>query len=972
MIGRDSSGTAMSSRPHGPDPVRVPAFRAGKTPLRLVLLVPFLLQLVAAVGLTGWLSFRHGWAAVDAAVSRLREELSSHIREYLEGYLETPHLINELNADAIALGQLDWRDPEQLGRHFWHQLSRFDNAAFIFFGSSLGGAAGAGRGIDGRTTVDHTDFDPARGLVSGTRYEYRAGPGGERAEQLRADPGFDARQRPWFKAAVEAAGPVWSDVYPLFSERTLAIAASRPVVDPRGELLGVLGVDLRLAGIDAFLRQLEIGRTGATFILERSGKMIASSTSETPLVAGASGRGPERLPAAASAEPLIGGTTWELLKRFGTLAEIDGDRQLVAEIDRERHFVQVAPLADGRSLDWLIVIVVPEADFMGPIAANRRRTIQLCVAAFVLATVLGLYTSRWIARPILRLSEASHAIADGRLDQTVKVEGVDELEDLAHSFNRMASQLKGSFEELERRVEERTAELKRAKEEADAANQAKSRFLANISHEIRTPLAAILGYVELLREQPETAGAAREYLRTIRSNGSHLNRLLSDLLDLSRIEADRLELDVKPCELAEILAQLGSAFEPQAAERGLELVIETPERLPWRFETDAVRLRQVLSNLLSNAIKYTESGEVRLTVSNAGEDGAAETVLVLRVADTGAGISEADQRRLFQRFTRLDASAERPAGFGLGLSITRQLTELMGGEVSVRSRPGEGSVFTVRLPVSGCEDWDLREGVHRQVTGSVLLTELPRLAGRVLIADDSESLQRLCQRMLQRWGLDCATANDGHEAVEQARDGRFDVILMDWHMPGLDGLEATVELKRSGVETPIVALTAAAMFGDREKCLAAGCDGYLMKPIDFKELHRLLEKILGPAVAVSAPGGAVLAQTGSVPAPAPEPVAEEEELADLVRDFVLGLPAKVTGLVAAFHKPDWRVFDAVVHRLVGTAGTYGLTEIFHAAEELERAGLAQDAKAVPPLLERLSAAVERAAASARIESGAAS
>ncbi len=968
----------MSSPSHQPSigsPVVDPVRPRAKLTLRWVLVVPFVLQLVVAVGWTGWLSIRNGRQAVAEVTSSLRDEVSIHIREYVESYLEVSHLINELNADAIAQGQLDFTNPVDLGRHFCRQFDQFPNAGFIFFGSSLGGSAGAGRYLDGTRTVDTTDVDPERGIVSGTRYEYLAGPNGERLEQLKADPGFDARERPWFKAAEAAKGPVWSAVYPMFAENALAMAASRPVYDEAGELLGVLAVDMRLAGINAFLRQLAVAKRGETFILDREGLPVASSMEEATLIAGTSGRGPGRLPAAASAEPLIGGTTWFLIGRFGSLAAIEGDHQLEFELQGKNQYVQVTELADGRGLDWLVVTVVPESDYMGPIADNQRRTILLCLVAFVLATLLGLWTSRWIARPIRRLNTASRALAGGDLQQRVTVEGVDELGDLAHSFNLMAAQLEDSFEALEERVEERTGELQVAKEAADAANRAKTRFLANISHEIRTPLAAVLGYVELLWDRHKTAEEAEDYLRTIRNNGGHLNQLLSDLLDVSRIEAGRLELDIKSSELAELLAYLSSAFEPQVRERGLDFEIETEDWLPWRFAVDGVRLRQILSNLLSNAIKYTEHGSVRLIVKSdveAQPDKAppspvmecSQATLTFEVVDTGVGISEEDQRQLFRRFTQLDtSSAQRPTGFGLGLSITRQLADLMGGEITVTSREGHGSTFSVRLPVTMCSEWAHSVREFQRLSSASTLFELTPIFGTVLIADDSESLRLLCWRILSRWGLECQIAVNGREVVEKAEHGHFDVILMDWQMPVMDGLQATTKLRRDGCTTPILALTAAAMFGDRERCLAAGCNSYLVKPIDFKELHRILNKMLQSPVEPAAIESAVERPiTASVLTP-PNDDGElfgDRELADLVRGFVQGLPTKVTSLRAALTAADWVGFDAAVHKLVGTTGTYGLSEIFEVAEALEQTGFRRDAESATLLLDRLAEAVDSA------------
>lgn len=937
-----------------------------RLPLRLILIVPFVLQLIAAVGLTGWLSIRNSHKAVDEVSSQFRRELASRIWEFLDQTLNLPHRINQLNADAIALGQLDPNDPAALGRHFRRQLAEFDRVSFIFFGSAAGGAAGAGIISDGTPVVDSTPVDPGLGLVSGTRFEFATDPAGNRLEQLKATPGFDARERPWFRAAMEAAGPAWTRVYPFFAEGSLAVAASRPVHRADGSLAGVLGAEFTLAQVGEFLNQMEIGLTGETFIVDRDGWLVASSTREPPFVLAPGGREQQRRLAVESGEEVIQATARHLEGVFGDLASIEGHQQLSFEIEGEDHFVHVAPLEDPRGLDWLIVVALPKADFMAAIDANTRTTIGLCLAGFLLALLFGILTSRWISRPILRLNEASQAIARGEMPGPAPMGRVRELSDLAAAFGRMADQLKASFQELETRVDQRTEELKTAVAEADAANQAKTRFLANISHEIRTPLAAILGYVELLSADRASPEEAAGFLRTIRSNGAHLSQLLGDLLDISRIEAGRLELDHQPCELAELLADLSSAFEARAQERGLALRIRTDSFLPWRFTADPTRLRQILSNLLGNAIRYTEEGSVTLSVhgeeplAESGGKPPEETYLTFVVQDTGVGISPRDQERLFQRFTQLEKPAGRlRGGFGLGLSITQQLTDLMRGSISVDSEPGRGSSFSVRLPVSQCSHWARSEQEYEAAPGRSQLADLPPVQGHVLIADDSESLRQLCGQMLQRWGLSWVGVADGRGAVQRAAQESFDVILMDWQMPVLDGLEATRELRRLGVAAPIVALTAAAMGGDREKCLAAGCSAYLTKPIDFKELYRLLRRLL-------ARGGTY----GTIPAEdlwLGRPVGEgepeasgDDELQQLRSRYIEGLPQQLTGLKRALDGRRWKEFNGQVHRLVGTAGTYGLAAIFRAAAALEEAGLEGDVNRSTELLSKLADAIDEA------------
>ncbi|MCH9649420.1 MAG: response regulator [Deltaproteobacteria bacterium] len=948
--------------------------RRRRLPLRLILIVPFVLQLMAAVGLTGWLAIRNSHKAVDEVSAQFRRELASRIWEFLDQTLELPHRINQLNADAIALGELDPQDPLALGRHFRRQLAEFDQVSFIFFGSPHGGAAGAGRIRDGTTVVDSTPVESGRGLVSGTRYEFASDADGNRLRQLKATPGFDARQRPWFVAATQAQGPTWTEVYPFFAEGSLAVAASRPIFAPDGRLAGVLVAEFTLAQVGDFLGHMELGQTGETFIVDRRGWLIASSTDEPPFLLGDSGQEQRRRLAVDSGEVLIRSTTRHLEALSGGLEAIDGHRQLNFEINGEAHFLHVAPLQDPRGLDWLIVVALPKADFMASIDANTRATIWLCGAAFLLALLFGVLTSRWISRPIQRLNEASQAIARGEKQPPVSVGRIRELSDLASSFDRMGDQLRASFQELETRVDLRTEELKSAVAEADAANQAKTRFLANISHEIRTPLAAILGYVELLSADRTSPEEAAGFLKTIRSNGAHLSHLLGDLLDISRIEADRLDLDVKGCELAELLADLSSAFEARAKERGLTLRIRADSFLPWSFTADPTRLRQILSNLLSNAIRYTEEGTVTLSVRSdasgpeispeeSAGSGPAETRLTFVVEDTGVGIRPVDQERLFQRFTQLEKPEGRlRGGFGLGLSITKQLTDLMQGSITVESEPGQGSRFQVQIPVESCSEWARSQLEYEAVPGYSLLAELPQVSGHILIADDSESLRQLCGQMLQRWGMSWVGVADGQAAVQRAAQEKFDIVLMDWQMPVLDGLEATRELRRLGVGTPIVALTAAAMGGDREKCLAAGCSAYLAKPIDFKELYRLLRRLL-------ARGGTYGTQPADDHWPSREDISKylaeddaddagDAELDRLRQSYLTGLPEQVATLRRALQGGEWKTFNGEIHRLVGTAGTYGLTQVFQAAAELEKVGLEQDAGSCRELLGRLVAAID--------------
>lgn len=938
--------------------------RRGRPPLAAVLVFPFLLQLALVVGLTAWFSIRHGEQAVEETTKQLRQEMGRRIQDYLLDFLDAPKLINEINAQAIALGELDWGSSVALGRHFRQQLDTFPSASFIFFGSRHGGAAGAGRQADPSplaadgdgsspgiiATVDTTPIDPDLGLVAGKRYEYRTDASGERGEMLRSDDGFDSRQRPWYQEAVTAGEAVWTSVYPLFIDHSLALATSRPVRDRQGELLGVVAVDLRLAGIQRFLSALQVGQTGQIFILERDGLLIASSTDEDLLVDPLRDDNWQRRLAGQSQAPLIRQTTESLLQHFGNLDAIQQNEQLTLELMDERHYVEVVPLRDGRGIDWLIVIAVPRSDFTGPLEVSRQRTLWLIGIAFLLAILLGWLTARWLTQPIRRLGLVARQLAGGRLGGRVDRGGSREIDELAGAFNSMAEQLQTSFEDLEQRVASRTEELNQAKETAEAADRAKSRFLANVSHELRTPLSTVLGYSELLAQDPLSSQDRHFFLDAVRQQGRHLSQLLGDLIDLGRIEVGSFELHPETCSLQDLLEQLRSLFAPQATDKGLQLTFDTLTAVPWSFRSDATRLQQILSNLLSNAIRYTRVGKVRCTVAVLA-DGTAEAVegtasdattarLRFEVTDTGIGIAPKDQESLFRHFVRLPAAeAAAATGFGLGLAITRQLCELMDGDIEIDSEPGVGTRFTLTLPIDQCSQWG--PAPPNEMSRDALHKTLPPLRGSILIADDSPHLRSLCQHMLEGWGLTCHLAKDGHQAVSMARQQSFDALLMDWQMPGLDGLAATRELRRLGVQVPIVALTAAAMAGDRERCLQAGCSHYLVKPIDFRRLNWLLQDLL---------------QTENLPA---SPI-DDSEVRSLALNLLEGLPGQLRQLRPLIETEDWTGLAAAGHRLAGTLGTYGLTAIADQATQLEEAAKKEQSEDCHQALLRIRIEVDNA------------
>jgi signal transduction histidine kinase/ActR/RegA family two-component response regulator len=434
----------------------------------------------------------------------------------------------------------------------------------------------------------------------------------------------------------------------------------------------------------------------------------------------------------------------------------------------------------------------------------------LCAAGLVLLTA-GLF--RWRVRRI-------HAWA-GQLEQTVAAR---------------TSELRQEIDE-HRQTEE---QLRHAKDAADAANRAKSEFLANVSHEIRTPMNGVLGMTRLALDGDLTS-EQREYLEMAHSSGQSLMEIINDILDFSKVESGRIELDPVPFSLRTFVRETLDPLALSATYKGLTLRSEMEATIDDALVGDVVRLRQVLVNLIGNAIKFTASGGVTVRVGTRERTDGHVTIDVA-VADTGIGIPEDKQALIFEPFRQADGSTTRRyGGTGLGLTICARLVEIMGGRISVESTPGAGSTFRFTAVLDRTIDSAAATGAH------VAPALRAWRALDVLLAEDNAVNQHLARRTIEKWGHRVAVVSTGRDAIDAAGRHRYDLILMDVQMPELDGFEATATIRareRDGLRVPIIAMTAHAMRGDRERCLDAGMDGYVAKPIDIARLRETIDDIV--------------------------------------------------------------------------------------------------------------------------------
>jgi signal transduction histidine kinase/CheY-like chemotaxis protein len=695
---------------------------------------------------------------------------------------------------------------------------------------------------------------------------------------------------------------------------------------PAGILQGALGLGLVARDLRG-----DLDAAGLRYaVVDRSSQVVFSSLADQPDLAIAGERG-------SLAQGPLARPWWSAALLDGPPARFDADaRHLVASIVDE-------------DTGWRAVVLQP----LRPI--ERLETLRSLVAALlVLAMIHGLQWlslrfadrhSRGLAAIVTRLREldlSGNAASLGELP----VHSSAELTELVHDFERAEQRLQDMHRtlrdsadalaalnrELEARVEARTAELRVALARAEHLAAAKASFLANMSHELRTPLSAILGYSEQGLREGAAPAEVRRCLQTVVRNGRHLLEIVNDVLDASKIEAGQLRVQMRPTAPLDVVGETVELLRQRAGEKGLELLLSAHWPLPAAVTADPLRLKQILLNLLGNAIKFTSAGFIAVRV---GAD-AADGHWSVEVEDTGIGMSDEQCERVFQRFEQADDSTTRRfGGTGLGLYISRQLARQMGGELSATSTPGAGSRFLLRLPIGMAPEW-IEEGAAFHRDEATAAMALPALRGRVLVADDVDDLRLLVRTWVEATGAAVLEAAHGEEACALVRGGGIDLVLMDMHMPVMDGPQAVATLRAEGFRLPIHACSADVMPEEVERFIALGCDGALAKPIDRGALYRVLARHLREAAAA---------------APAADPMAAA--LQAIRARFIGAAPAEREALAGALASGDTAALRKLAHRLKGSAGTFGFVDISAAAAALETA-LADD-DAVPARLQALDA-----------------
>lgn len=592
--------------------------------------------------------------------------------------------------------------------------------------------------------------------------------------------------------------------------------------------------------------------------------------------------------------------------------------------------------------------------------------------SFILLSLLRFLAGHLI-RPLNALSDLMRRAEAGESGIRVTPEGPRDLINMANAFNKMMTVL-----------EEREAELQRSRDQAVHTAQMKTQFAATVSHEVRTPLNGVVGMLELLKEMHLTK-PQRECVEVAWNSSHALIELINGILDFSKMEAGKLELEAIDFDLRELVEGVLDLLSRQAQQKGLQLGYLLAANVPSRIKSDPLRLRQVLINLVNNALKFTEQGEVAVHISGG------DFSLSVEVRDTGIGMDEEAARHVFESFTQADPSTTRKyGGTGLGLTICKQLVELLGGEIGLTSRLGQGSTFWFTIP---CQPGEVRppsppvqalQGARAGLSGKTprntaavspaLLSELPAVAleYRVLVVEDNRTNQMVVAGMLAMSGCHCECASSGREALEAVGQSRFDLIFMDCNMPDMDGYETTVRIrhieKALKQRTPIVALTANVQSGDVEKCHAAGMDDYLAKPITLIELRHMLEHWLPSSTVPGLTPPPVVQPPAATDGPLNMALFEKlrevlgPALQHAVTPYLEDMPIYLGQLEQAVKQGDPTSVVTIAHAIRGSSSNLGATRLALLAKEMEELALHGQMGSVSSLLPRLQHAFDAVAA----------
>ena len=834
--------------------------------LRTIFLVSLLFFCVVPAAVVGWVLYRSNAQTSDQLAAAIVRDVARRIQSDTEDHLRQAQVIfNGLvpsrgSPSELARARELAKNPELLEQTAFALTRMAPEGSYLYFGSAAGDFVGVepiGLDTQGATRVGIKKRDEA------ARQFYTAQFAGDRSGTVTPETKkYDPTARPWYVDAVAAGKRVFTPIYPAAAKKQLVITLSQPIYDEQGKVLGVFASEVYLKRLSELMQSLSISANGVAYLVDDQAFLVASSALGDILFAEVAGK-LERLRPSISPNAVVRASYADVIAQAsrGTVQGAVQDKALTGGADaslrriafgNDTLLVTSRPFGESDGLRWRLVVAVPESDFTASTQAAIEKTIAVIALAIALAAALAIGLAYRFTRRFRNLALATAQLGRGEVPPLQSHARVTEVQTLASALHGSAlalaqsrtalqdktTALQDANQHLEDRVADRTSELVTSREAALEAAKAKAAFLATMSHEIRTPLNGVVGMTTLLADTP-LSNEQRDYLHTMRVSSDQLLGVINDILDFSKIESGKLELEAEPLNLQATIEEACDMAAHRAREKGLELLADIDADVPQWVLGDVTRLRQVLLNFINNAVKFTANGQIVVSAHASRAPGETDSgapqnavLLEFRVQDSGIGIALDRQPALFQSFSQVDASTTRKyGGTGLGLAICKRLATLMGGEVGVRSAPGEGSLFwftALLVPTTAPS--------HAPADD-----EFASLAGKTaLLVDDTELNLRILDKQLKRWGMQTVVFERAQQGLDWLTGNACDVIITDMHMPDMDGQEFTQRVRQRLPDAHVVLLTSGVMpTGPAAKLF----DSRLLKPYRQSQLFNALSRV---------------------------------------------------------------------------------------------------------------------------------